>query len=76
MLDKSRLTHLKKLIEEGLKKARLKISDIDIFGVGVGRFFYSLRIGISAVKALSYGLHKPVVEYSSLDAIAFSQPDV
>lgn len=76
LLDKSRLGSMESLIDQGLKKSKCKISDIDCFGVGIGPgSFTGLRIGLSAVKGLSYALKKPCLVFSSLDAIAFSQPE-
>ncbi|HQP91648.1 MAG TPA: tRNA (adenosine(37)-N6)-threonylcarbamoyltransferase complex dimerization subunit type 1 TsaB, partial [Candidatus Omnitrophota bacterium] len=40
-------------------------------GIGPGSFT-GLRIGISAIKGLSYSLQKPVYTFSSLEAIAYS----
>jgi tRNA threonylcarbamoyl adenosine modification protein YeaZ len=61
------------LVDACLKKSKLTLSKIDVFGVGVGPgSFTGLRIGISSVKGLSYALKKPCVGFSSLEAIAWN----
>ncbi len=58
-------------IEELLKRNKIQISDIDAFVVSKGPGSYTgLRIGISAVKGLSYAAGKPIVGISTLDAMA------
>ncbi|MBI5234528.1 MAG: tRNA (adenosine(37)-N6)-threonylcarbamoyltransferase complex dimerization subunit type 1 TsaB [Deltaproteobacteria bacterium] len=60
-------------VDSVLKEAGLRIADIDCFAVGVGPgSFTGLRIGISAVKGLSWTLDKKVVAVSSLKAIAMN----
>ena len=57
-------------IDKVIKKARLKIKDIDGFIVGVGPgSFTGLRIGVTTVKALGYALRKPIVAVPTFDAI-------
>lgn len=59
------------MIDRLLKKARLKIKDIDIFCIGIGPgSFTGLRIGVVTVKGLAYSLNKPIVAVPTLDAIA------
>jgi len=56
------------LIENLLKRAALKISQIDILGVCVGPgSFTGIRIGLSTLKALAYANNIPIVEFKSLD---------
>ena len=58
-------------IERVLFLSKLTPADLDGFAVGLGPgSFTSLRVGISTVKALAWGLSKPVVGIPSLDAIA------
>lgn len=67
-------SHSEKLtlfIQEVLKKASLKLEDIDAFAVGKGPGSYTgLRIGVSAVKGLCYALNKPLISVSTLQAMA------
>ena len=61
------------MIDGLLKKARLKIKDIDCFAISVGPgSFTGLRIGVAVVKALAYALKKPIVAVPTLDAIAYN----
>ncbi len=74
-LEKGRGDGLPELISDVLKKAKLKMEELDVFGVGAGPgSFTGLRVGLSMVKGLSYALNKPVAAFSSLDAIAFNRP--
>lgn len=59
------------LIKSILKKAKLKISQIDYFGVCVGPgSFTGIRIGLSTIKALAYSKDKPIIGFKSLDILA------
>lgn len=56
-----------------LKKAGLKIKDIDCFAVSVGPgSFTGLRIGVTVVKGLAFALKKPIVAVPTLDVIAYN----
>lgn len=59
------------LIQEGLKRVRIKKQDLDflIWGLGPGSFT-GLRIGLSALKGFQVGLKKKSFGGSSLDLIA------
>ena len=58
-------------IKKLLKKSCLKLSDIDVFAVGVGPgSFTGLRVGIATAKVLGYVLKKKIVGVSSLEAVA------
>ncbi len=60
-------------IERILKKAKISLSALDGFTVGLGPgSFTSLRVGLSTIKAFSFALGKPVVGISSLDVIAMN----
>ncbi|MDD5120604.1 MAG: tRNA (adenosine(37)-N6)-threonylcarbamoyltransferase complex dimerization subunit type 1 TsaB [Candidatus Omnitrophica bacterium] len=51
--------------------AGLEISDIDLFGCGLGPgSFTGLRIGLATIKGLSIVRNKPVIGVSSLDILA------
>lgn len=59
------------MIDKLLKKARLKLKDIDIFCISIGPgSFTGLRIGVTTVKGLAYSLRKPIVVAPTLDVIA------
>lgn len=59
------------LIEEALKRLRLRKTKLDqfIWGLGPGSFT-GLRIGLSVLKGICLGLRKPAYGASSLDLIA------
>ena len=58
-------------IDKLLKKARLKLKDIDCYSIGIGPgSFTGLRIGVTTVKGLAYCLKKPIAAIPTLDAIA------
>lgn len=59
------------VIVKQLKIAKLAISEIDCFAVGLGPgSFTGLRIGISTIKGFCLGLSKPVAGIVSLDTLA------
>ena len=58
-------------IDKLLKKAKLKIKEIDCFAISVGPgSFTGLRIGVTVVKGLAYVLKKHIVAVPTLDSIA------
>jgi len=60
------------LCSDLLDKVGLSISQIDLFAAANGPGSYTgLRIGVSAIKALSYGLSKPCTGVSTLEAEAY-----
>lgn len=68
-----RCESLEKLVSDVLAEADLSITSVDRFALGVGPgSFTGLRIGISFMKAICYGLSKPCYVFSSLDAIAYN----
>ncbi len=72
------LTHSERLmpmIDHMLGQVNLTPSDIDLFAVACGPgSFTGIRIGVSAAKGLSFGLDKPVVGVSTLEAMAYLLP--
>lgn len=61
------------MIDILLKNLNLDIDSIDGFVVSKGPgSFTGLRIGVSTIKGLSHGTHKPFISVSSLDALAYN----
>jgi len=59
------------MIDKLLKRAGLKIKEIDYFAISVGPgSFTGLRIGVTVVKGLAYALKKKIVAVPTLDVIA------
>src|SRR4051794_32319684 len=60
-------------LDELLRAAGRKLSDLDAFGIGIGPgSFTGIRIGCATVKALAQVTRKPVLPFSSLRATALS----
>ena len=58
-------------IKQILQKAKLRVSDLDGFAVGLGPgSFTGLRVGIATVKGLAAASGKPALGVSSLDLLA------
>jgi tRNA threonylcarbamoyladenosine biosynthesis protein TsaB len=71
--EKGRTDAIDKLILSCLKKGKIRLDQVDCFGVGRGPgSFTGLRIGLSTIKGFSYAFNKPCLVFSSLDAIAFN----
>ena len=70
------LTHsqtLLPMIENMLTAANMKLSDIDAFAVSKGPgSFTGIRIGVSAIKGLSYAENKGCIGVSTLEALAYN----
>lgn len=61
------------MIDNVLKNCGTDISEIDIFAVANGPgSFTGLRIGVSAIKGMAHALDKPVIEISTLEAMAYN----
>jgi tRNA threonylcarbamoyladenosine biosynthesis protein TsaB len=61
------------MIDKLLKKAKLKIKEMDCFAISIGPgSFTGLRIGVTVVKGLAYALKRPVIAVPTLDAIAMN----
>ena len=73
VLDKILSDSIIPAIDSILKKAKMPLSKLDGFAVGLGPgSFTSLRVGLSTIKGFCLATQKPVVGISSLDAIAMS----
>lgn len=60
-------------ISRVLEKAKLKLSDIDLFVTGVGPgSFTGIRICLNTIKTLSYCHQKPSFGFDSLNSLAYS----
>ncbi|RZK53246.1 MAG: tRNA (adenosine(37)-N6)-threonylcarbamoyltransferase complex dimerization subunit type 1 TsaB [Pedobacter sp.] len=58
-------------IEEGMKSAKLKFSDLDAIAVSKGPGSYTgLRIGVSTAKGLCFALDKPLIAINTLQMMA------
>ncbi|WMJ23611.1 tRNA (adenosine(37)-N6)-threonylcarbamoyltransferase complex dimerization subunit type 1 TsaB [Paludicola sp. MB14-C6] len=72
----TKLTHsqtLMPMLNAALTCANISISDIDAFAVANGPgSFTGLRIGIGAIKGLSYALNKPCTPVSTLKGLAYN----
>lgn len=72
----TKLTHSQTLmpfIESLLCNSKTELSDIDAFAVSVGPgSFTGLRIGVSAIKGMAYGLNKPCKAVSTLSGLAYN----
>jgi tRNA threonylcarbamoyladenosine biosynthesis protein TsaB len=59
-------------LEFVLNSARLKLSDIDVFGIGVGPgLFTGIRVGLATLKGLLMAEPRPVVPVVTLEALAY-----
>lgn len=59
-------------LEFVLNSAGLKLSDIDVFGIGVGPgLFTGIRVGLATLKGLLMAEPKPVVPVVTLEALAY-----
>lgn len=61
------------MIDRLLKKAWMKIGEMDCLAISIGPgSFTGLRIGVTVVKGLAYVLKKPVIAVPTLDIIAMN----
>ena len=71
--NKTHSETLMPLIENIFNKTNLKLSDINAIACDVGPgSFTGIRIGISSVKAMAESLNIPVIDVSSLEALAYN----
>ncbi len=79
MLVNNRITHsetLLPMVQSMLQCSRLALEEIDALAVSTGPgSFTGLRIGIAAIKGLSYALDKPCIPVSTLEALAHNLLD-
>lgn len=69
--EKSHATLLTIFIDEVLKENNFTINDIDAVAVSEGPGSYTgLRIGVSSAKGICYGIDKPLIAISTLQALA------
>lgn len=72
----TRLTHsqiIMPLCEDVLKKSETSLNDIDVIAVADGPGSYTgLRIGISSVKAMAFGLDCKVCGVSTLESLVYN----
>jgi len=72
-LDRQTSQLLLPTIKKMLRKAQLSLDSIDTFAVGLGPgSFTGLRIGVSAIKGLSFACSKPIVGIPTLDVLALN----
>lgn len=65
------------MLHDMLKNAKIDIGEIDRFAVSIGPgSFTGLRIGISAIKGMAFGLDKKCVGVSTLHAAAYGMVGV
>ena len=61
------------MLDEIVKMAEIELSEIDAIAIAKGPgSFTGLRIGSATVKGLGFALKKPVIEVSTLDALAYN----
>lgn len=73
--DMSHSEKLIPMIKEMLDGLKLKIDDIDLYGVSIGPgSFTGLRIGVATMKGFAHLFDKPLVGISTLEGLAFNLP--
>ncbi|MCX5700072.1 MAG: tRNA (adenosine(37)-N6)-threonylcarbamoyltransferase complex dimerization subunit type 1 TsaB [Candidatus Omnitrophica bacterium] len=61
------------LIKRAINAAALEVGDFDYFACGLGPgSFTGIRVGLSAIKGLSWATGKPVIGISTLDIMALN----
>ncbi|MBQ2916929.1 MAG: tRNA (adenosine(37)-N6)-threonylcarbamoyltransferase complex dimerization subunit type 1 TsaB [Clostridia bacterium] len=74
--NKTHSETLMPLIDELFKTTGLNLSDIDAVACDIGPgSFTGIRIGISSIKAIAETLNIPVIDVSSLEALAYNIQD-
>lgn len=73
--DMTHSENLVPMIKEMMDNLKLKVEDVDLFGVAIGPgSFTGLRIGIATIKSFAHVLDKPVIGVSTLEGLAFNLP--
>lgn len=71
--EKSHASLLTVFVNELLDENNLKITDLDAVSVSEGPGSYTgLRIGVSTAKGICFGIDKPLIAISTLDALAYA----
>lgn len=66
------LARLLPAVDDLLARAKITISDVDLFAVTVGPGWWtSLRVAVTTVKTVAHALNRPVVGVSTLEALAY-----
>jgi N6-L-threonylcarbamoyladenine synthase len=69
LASRQHITSIVYVVQECLKRARLKVSQVDVYAVTQGPgLIGSLLVGVSFAKALAYYFEKPLVEVDHLEA--------
>ena len=75
--NKTHSETLMPLIDEIFKTTGLNLSDINAIACDIGPgSFTGIRIGISSIKAIAESLNIPVIDVSSLEALAYNIQDI
>lgn len=73
--DMSHSEKLVPMVKEVLDSLKLKVQDIDLYGVSIGPgSFTGLRIGVTTIKTFAHLFNKPLVGVSTLESLAFNLP--
>ncbi|MCE9540898.1 MAG: tRNA (adenosine(37)-N6)-threonylcarbamoyltransferase complex dimerization subunit type 1 TsaB [Bacteroidetes bacterium] len=71
--DYSHAENLTLFIQDVLKQAKVKLTDIDAIAVSKGPGSYTgLRIGVSSAKGLCYSLNKPLIAVNTLQYLSLA----
>jgi len=66
--SRKHIENINQIIQESLDKANISFNDIDLVGVTQGPGLVgALLVGISAAKAIAYGLNKPIIGVNHIE---------
>lgn len=75
--NKTHSETLMPLIDKLFKTSNINLSDINAISCDIGPgSFTGIRIGISSIKAIAESLNIPVIDVSSLEALAYNIQDI